>query len=202
MEMKPLPFDNGSVYLAYTSHTIEHITTEAALSLFREVRRSLVPGGIFRITCPDADILCNAVASGRLEYWNWRTPWFFNRGADKKALTAGDYIVREIATSRSPHVDAGGEKISAKEAEQKFASMDREDFLNWLVAPCQFRSDQPGLHMNWWTFEKCRNLLRQAGFGDIYRSAHGASLAAPLQNKFYFDSTRPEMSLYIDAING
>lgn len=200
MEMKPLPFSDDSVYLAYTSHTIEHVTTEAALNLFSEVRRTLVPGGIFRITCPDADILCNAVASGRIEYWTWRTQWFRDHGADVQTLTPGDYLVREIATSRSRHVDIEGQKVDAADAEKMFFAMEREAFLDWLVAPCAFREEQPGLHMNWWTIDKCRELLRRAGFRQIYRSTHGGSLAAPLQNKLYFDNTRPEMSLYVDAV--
>lgn len=200
MDLQPLPFADDSIDLAYTSHTIEHVTTDAARHLFREICRILVPGGIFRITCPDADILCNAMESGRIEYWNWRAPWFRAKGVSAKSLTSGDYIVREIATSRSPFVSADAEKVTAAEAEREFATRERTDFLDWLVSSCHFQSDQPGLHMNWWTFEKCKKNLEEAGFNRIYRSTHGASLAAPLQNKLYFDNTRPEMSLYIDAV--
>jgi hypothetical protein len=117
-----------------------------------------------------------------------------------KSLRAGDYLVREIATSRSPFVSVEGEKVTAAEAEKEIANRKREDFLDWLVLPCHFRGDQPGLHMNWWTFEKCKKTLMEAGFDRAYRSTYGASLAAPLQNKLYFDNTRPEMSLYVDAL--
>src|SRR4051794_38468225 len=57
---KPLPIATGSAAIVYTSHTIEHITDVAAAQLFREARRVLRPGGVFRATTPDIRLAYDA----------------------------------------------------------------------------------------------------------------------------------------------
>jgi SAM-dependent methyltransferase len=50
---QPLPFEDASVELIYSSHTIEHVATDAVRHLLRECHRVLKPKGGLRITCPD-----------------------------------------------------------------------------------------------------------------------------------------------------
>lgn len=104
MELSDLPLQDGEVALAYSSHTIEHVTDAAVEQLFSEVHRVLRPGGIFRVTCPDADLLYRATLLGRHDYWLWRHGWFRNRGADPASLDIEEFLIREVATERSRFV--------------------------------------------------------------------------------------------------
>jgi hypothetical protein len=168
--------------------------------MFAEVYRVLRPSGLFRITCPDAELLLRSVQLNRPEYWLWRHNWFRQRNVDPTTMRIEEFLIREVATERSrygpPH---DVPKLSADEVRYRVDGGDRDAALAWLTDTCQFRSDYPGNHINWWSFKKCARLLHQAGFNTVYRSSRGASLAAPLQNSALFDSTQPVMSLYLEA---
>jgi hypothetical protein len=44
MAKEPLPFNDSSIKVAYTSHTIEHVEDDGVANLFKEVFRVLEPG--------------------------------------------------------------------------------------------------------------------------------------------------------------
>src|SRR5262249_35583549 len=48
-----LAYPDRSVAIVYTSHTLEHLYRDEALRFLRDVRRSLVPGGVCRVVVPD-----------------------------------------------------------------------------------------------------------------------------------------------------
>ena len=50
---EPLPFPAGSVSAIFHEHLLEHLTYWQGVSLFRECRRLLRPGGILRLGVPD-----------------------------------------------------------------------------------------------------------------------------------------------------
>lgn len=52
---QPLPFPDGSAGLVYTSHMLEHLFPNEALSLLTEIHRILTPTGVARVVVPDAD---------------------------------------------------------------------------------------------------------------------------------------------------
>lgn len=73
-----LPFEDGTMDLVYTSHTIEHLYREDLLKFIREAERVLKPDGVFRIVIPDlaiclekykesgdADTFCEALCMGQ-----------------------------------------------------------------------------------------------------------------------------------------
>jgi len=187
-ELRPLPLEAKSVSLAYCSHTIEHVKNLAVENLFHEVHRVLKPGAIFRVTCPDADLLYMSVKLGRLDYWHWRQDFF-----EARDVPIRDYLVSEIATERI-------EKIEEREFAERLAKLSKEEFLEWLVAPCMFSPEKPGRHINWWNFDKCRTGLESSGFRTVWRSSFGASLASPMQDTNLFDGTYPVMSFYAEAV--
>ena len=55
---RPLPFPSKSVSCITTHHTLEHLPYDVGLEFLRECRRILVPGGIIRVSVPDARRLC------------------------------------------------------------------------------------------------------------------------------------------------
>ena len=42
--------------------------------------------------------------------------------------------------------------------------------------------------------------LKEAGFSQVILSKHGASYCYEMQDTYAFDTTHPEMSLYVEAI--
>jgi len=201
--LAPLPFDDGSISLAYTSHTIEHVPDAAVHNVLRECHRVLRPGGALRITCPDAGLLYRTVELGARSYWRWRFPWFEGRLSDAPSLgdvTVEDFLVREIATARCRYYVHKKRPLAPAEVRELFATTSREAFLDALVDGVTFDPEQPGDHINWWTVDKVVAALRDAGFDTIYRSGRGQSLFPPLTDADRFDTTQPLNSLYVEAV--
>lgn len=60
-----LPYPDGSVDLAFSAHTLEHLDyPHDALAFLREVRRVLRPAGVLRLVVPDAEKYFAAYARG------------------------------------------------------------------------------------------------------------------------------------------
>lgn len=51
---RSLPFADESCVVIFSEHVIEHLTREDALKLLRECHRILQPGGVLRVSTPDA----------------------------------------------------------------------------------------------------------------------------------------------------
>lgn len=50
---KGIPFADGTVDVAYSSHVLEHVDRDAVGGFLAEIRRALAPGGVVRIVVPD-----------------------------------------------------------------------------------------------------------------------------------------------------
>src|SRR5918911_3274202 len=50
-----LPFADASCSAVFSEHVIEHLPREAAARLFKECHRILQPGGVLRLSTPDAE---------------------------------------------------------------------------------------------------------------------------------------------------
>ena len=200
MEIPKFPFDNESIELIYSSHTIEHVNDAAVKNLIAEAFRILKDGGILRITCPDANLLLNSVKNNVEKYWSWRHEWFEKNFEIKpNQIEIEDYLVREISTARCRFFENNMEPLNPKIMRKKMNQLDNEKFLQWMVGKNTFDSNNPHFHINYWTFEKLKNFCNEAGFTTVYNSGFGQSLAPPLTNTKIFDNTHPKMSLYIEA---
>jgi len=201
MEEYEFPIKTNSAELFYTSHTIEHITDSAVSNIFLEAYRSLKPNGIFRIVCPDADLLYFTLKFSRLEYWHWRYNAFKKYTETIKDLSIEDFLVKELATERSRFFNPNSAIILyPKVVRQKFFQLDKVSFLNFLVEKCSYSEQRANWHINWWNEEKIKFFLQKVGFSKIITSGYGKSLAAPFHNTKKFDSRCPTISLYVEAI--
>ncbi len=54
---KPLPFDDSSIDIVYSSHVLEHFPKCFAPKFLQECYRILKKGGIIRVVVPDLEIL-------------------------------------------------------------------------------------------------------------------------------------------------
>lgn len=86
-----LGFESGSVSVVYSSHTLEHLRRDEALSLLREAHRVLAPGGVCRVVVPDLDAIVGFYLAHR------------DRDREPHEPTPGDLLVDMLGMgSRSP----------------------------------------------------------------------------------------------------
>jgi len=208
--LKKLPIPSNSAELVYSSHTIEHINDEAAQNMFNESYRILKKGGIFRVTTPNINIEVRAYKNNDRSFFYWidtySMPENYNRIKIRmpmnKASTQQIFLFHFASIVSELHTDRTLPKISDKEFDKLFSTLDYEEALNYCTSKCsiELQRKYPGNHMNWWNKKKAFRMLREAGFEKIYSSAYGQSFSPVLRNTALFDHTGPKVSLYIEAV--
>lgn len=63
---KKLPWDDDSVDIIYSSHSLEHLSKIEGRYLLRECHRLLKPNGIIRIVVPDLKVIINRYTQGKI----------------------------------------------------------------------------------------------------------------------------------------
>jgi hypothetical protein len=131
------------------------------------------------------------------EYYSWRKPWFEKRGIDWECVRPVDLLVRETAT---PKLKGYGWMNYEHDYQEEFDSLEMDRFFEFMCNDISFSVENVNNHINWWSFERLAGLLRNAGFSIVVRSKYGGSICSEMRDTKVFDTTHPEMSLYIDAI--
>lgn len=208
MSKSPLPIKSNTAKIIYTSHTIEHIKEDAVGVLFSEAFRCLEKGGIFRITTgPDAETDFRALMNKDDDWFYWDKNYvkqgtyeqIYHQPADSVPLA--ERWLHHVATQLAPN-DVSPSKVKFSEREI-LEAIDERGFpavLNYFCGLCEFQSDRPGNHISWWTHDKIFEFLKAAGFSTMYRSGFRQSASPLLRNSPLFDSTHPQMSIYVEAI--
>jgi len=93
-----LPLPDNSVDLFRISHLIEHLTLEEAKNLLAEVHRTLKPGGLARISTPDAHIILKHYMSRDMGYFNALQPPEYIA-----AMTQGEKLSRILFSGDYQH---------------------------------------------------------------------------------------------------
>lgn len=208
MGSQPLPFADGSLKIAYTSHTIEHVKEDAVARLFRDVFRVLEPGGIFRVTTgPDAETDFRALMAGDESWFYWdhyyATPGSFEHlfNAPATSVPLAERWLHHVASELAPNSKTPSPvKYAAPEIMKIIEDRGFEGALNFFTGHCRFRPEWPGNHVSWWTHDRVTEYLRRAGFEKVYRSGRGQSVSPLMRGSELFDSTHPQMSVYVEAI--
>ena len=183
----PLPFEDNSVQFFYSSHTIEHIPQERCQHIFNEFFRCLKKKGGLRLTTPDFDKGYEAYVNNDVD--------FFIKSTD------GDNIKERFLHFFATFLM---KKISIEEFNKNFEEMERYQFADYYTSkiPREWQ-EGAGEHINWWNFQKAEKMLIKAGFKTIYRSTAQRSRFAEMRGFGYktgFDSTHPEISVFVEAI--
>ena len=208
MSLSSLPVATSSAYAFYTSHTIEHVSYEAVAVLFREVYRALRSGGVFRVTTgPDAETDFRALQRGDSDWFYWDDEYaasgvhknIFRWPANSVALE--ERWLHHVATQLAPNdLSPSATKLDAVQIRQLIKQYGFPKVLDVLTAMCSFSADRPGNHISWWTHDRVMNLLAESGFETIYRSGRGQSASPLMRQSDLFDSTHPQMSIYVESI--
>lgn len=207
---EPLPIGDNQAEIVYSSHTVEHITDEAAQNMFNEAYRILKPGGILRITTPDIDIAYRAYINNDRHFFHWIN--MYSKPEVMKEMRIGTplnqasleqifiyYFASSISTL---HAFGAPRKVTDDEIKTVFRNAaNYEEALNYFttLCPLEIQRKYAGNHINWWSRDKMFRMLKIAGFSNIYQSAFGQSASPILRNTIYFDNTHPELSLHIES---
>lgn len=197
---QPLPFNDNSIQVMYTSHVIEHINNEDVIYLFREVHRCLRLGGYFRITCPDIDLEYDAFCRRDLSFFKDQTCYgLFDASLEQRFL---DHFATPLTES---HPFKSSKKLTDAEINKIFTGMSKELALNHIinliptVISTETQKKYAGDHINWFNTTKIKTMLRDSQFENIYDSKFGQSKCPILRNTLLFDYTCPWLSLYVEA---
>lgn len=208
--LQPLPLEENSAELLYTSHTVEHIRNQEAEYLFSEAFRVLKTGGIFRLTMPDIDLHYTAYRRNDYDFFYWREWYaspekyskiFINRSLMETSIE--QLFLYQVASSVSEiHSDGVPQRIGDAEFRALLNKHSMGEALDICLknADVEIQKKYPGNHINWWNAEKAAKMLKDAGFSTVYKSGYGQSASPVLRNTDFFDSTHPKMSLYIEAV--
>lgn len=185
---KRMPVSSGSANIVYSSHTIEHIDDESASHMFKESFRILKKGGIIRITCPDQELALKAYIR------NDHLFFYFN---PKNKIFPMELLFLE----RFFPIRKGARFTNSDMKFLRIQFLRKDISKGYKKIYERFdKSSAPEKHRNWWTYDKLHNHLKKAGFQIVYRSAYGQSASPVLRDTYYFDSTHPKISLYMEAI--
>ncbi|MFL0658890.1 hypothetical protein AB7294_04125 [Cylindrospermopsis raciborskii UAM/DH-MRr] len=109
--------------------------------------------------------------------------------------------LHHVATALAPNDKSPSiEKFDVLEIRKVVDEMGFEKSLDFFTGKCNFDPNRPGNHISWWTHQKIFGFLQRAGFSNIYRSGYGQSVSPILRNTKLFDSTHPQMSIYVECI--
>jgi len=208
MALSPLPIKDGSAEAIYTSHTVEHVSEEAVLNLFKEAYRSLKKGGVFRVTTgPDAQADYAALMRGDDAWFYWDAayvkPGSYGKNFHNPATSVPleERWLHHVCSQLAPNdISPSDKKYNAEEIKNILKSHTMEDALDFFSSQCSFNPERPGNHITWWTHKKIIDFLKKSGFTNASLSGHGQSSSAVMRDIDLFDSTHPAMSLYVEAI--
>ena len=208
LALTPLPVEDDSAQIIYSSYALEHISDEACQNFLNEAHRALKVGGFLRIIVPDIDIYYAAYLSGD------RSPFYKAKANDAQYPNAkyisnpneaslAQNLLWTFASSISElHVAGSPERVSDSEFEKVLAEQGLEAALDYFTAKCSLdvQRKHPGNHINWYNQKKLKTMLREAGFDTIYRSAYQQSRTPVLRDLSFFDFRSPEIALYMEVI--
>jgi predicted SAM-dependent methyltransferase len=181
---KKFPFENNSVSLFYSSHTLEHVPVTFCQDIFNEFYRCLKPGGCVRLTMPDFDKAANAFEQNNIDYFN-----LYDDPIEQRFLRI--FAVHKIGN------------VSNDKVKNDFNSMSKEKFADSYISDVDLSTVKKfghSMHVNWWNFEKAKLFLENAGFKVIFQSEPNKSKFAEFHDEKLFDQRHPKISMYVEAI--
>ena len=205
VENEDLPIVPRSAELIYTSHVIEHLPDIHANKLFVSVHKSLKDGGVFRVvTGPDADTDLAALLRKDGSWWYfYEDEDYANAVRESGPMSLTDKWLLHVASPRSHYSGTPCErKYSANEVNAMLERhrSDPAKVRDVLTEGLAFNVRYPGDHLSWWNAEKLIRQLREAGFTVAEKSAYGQSRSYLMRDLRWFDTTYPQISVYVEAV--
>lgn len=89
-------FEDNSVELIYTSHTIEHMKDNSVINLFEEFYRVLKPGGYLRVVAPNAEEYIKSYTTDRKKFFEEE----YGVGSGRTWYEEVDYCVKKFRLNK------------------------------------------------------------------------------------------------------
>lgn len=209
-----LPLADNFLSAVYTSHSIEHIRDCDAQFVFKDVHRILKPNGVFRVTCPDINILFDRLivekekihditlyeVTSAYEEFMWATFSYF--AAECKIR---DHFLLDLMPNGRAVYDQFLQENKINETQfsellNVYGKFGVFEYLRCLSEGLfeKYRYHLTTSHVNWWTTEKVCRYLTAAGFKKIFIVSRNSSSLKDFESD-HFDYTVPHVSLFVEA---
>ena len=210
MQLETLPIESDSAELVHSQYTIEHITDEAAILMFNEVFRILKTKGVFRIVVPNFELDYIAYNNKDISFFYWielfSSPDIYPIMPYKMPLNQASFeqvfLAHFAANASTVHNDGCINPINDLELKDIFSKNTFEDAMNICTSRCSVEKQMlyRHNHINWWSHNKLRRMLENAGFKTTYILAPGQSSTQVMRNRLYFDKHYNELALFMEAV--
>jgi len=98
-DITKLPFEDNSVDLIYSAHTIEYFDRQEIIPILQEWKRTLKPNGILRLAVPDFETMCMLYFSQMYPIENFLGPLYGKMDVgDKKIYHKTCYDFKSLST--------------------------------------------------------------------------------------------------------
>ncbi len=185
MQLKSWDIPNNKADLIYTSNCLEHLSSEAAMVVFKEAYRIMKRGGVFRVLLPNIDLAYNAYLRNDLEFFT------YNRPVTEQSIET--HFVQYFTSFKL-------EECDIQKFKKDFSILDKESFLDKYVNKKSHEHDYHK-HQSWNNFNKIKRIALEAGFKkkSIILSSYKQSICPEMRTK-EFDNSTPQWSLYVEVI--
>jgi len=193
MSGEPIPIPDHSLSAVYSEHAIEHLTLNAATFIFSEVNRILRPGGVFRISVPDADRCWKTLIDPDAineEYPSvWRSKYSDN-SKEQSFLDAVCSPLRGVVSNEELRTIIAGKSLDAA----------MEDlYLRLPDIDIGKQARRPGAHISWWNYDRLCFYLDKAGFSEINGPLERRTSAYKAFRRDFIDRTAYKWSVRVEA---
>jgi predicted SAM-dependent methyltransferase len=149
---------SNSFKVIYSSHMLEHLTSEQQISYFDECLRLLKPGGVVRTECPSADLIINEYKANNISFFEkLKSPKLPLKYHQTHIIFLG---LLSCYIKENMHIPV---LASKSEIDYKLSSLSQEDFFTWttsLQSPEQLKTAG---HINPVTIQGINKLITNAG---------------------------------------
>lgn len=182
-----LPFLDNSVSLIYCSHTLEHIEETRAKDFIKECHRILKKNGIMRLVIPstDNDHKIMSIINDQ--------PSISEQSKHHLSTQVGSHILTDTS-------ELDEKKVRSLLIEAKFNPVRFYELAINAGVSNKFLDNNPERHITFWNYSKLSKLAQALSFNACIPFYRGSSLAKPFSNLCVFDSTEPQISLYVELI--
>ena len=200
---EPLPFENDSLDGVHSSHVIEHISQEAGLQLFQEIYRCLKPGGVFRFSTPDMDLLLERYKLSDWKFFlqadgSYILKRILNGDLSSESLLIHNRLVGWFASYSGRCDTAGGPIVDKELLEEKLTSLSKYKFRDWCVSLLE--PNRTYAHIHLYDYQELETGLKTVGFENICKTKYGESACPAMVNPPIDRLKHKTYSLYVEAI--